>query len=300
MARHSRGVSRLRRALAILEAFTIEAPFLTLSDVAERSDMPVSTAHGIVAELVSKGLLERMADRSYRVGTRLWEIGSRTPGVLGLREIALPFLHGVQAGVRQHAQLAVHSGLDVLIIERLSARDAVVNASIVGGRIPLEHSSSGHVLLAYLEEDLIPDIVRLQRPSPITGEAIGEAELRRIIGRVRREGYAVAEGYIHQASRGIAVPVRGAQGVVVAALGVVVANDGTSPANYVRVLKHAASNISAALRRSYLPSGHPQAGPGGSYRRMVQSSDQSMQYLEAHAEAEASTMTRESPDARHR
>src|SRR5690606_33875311 len=87
-----------------------------------RPGLPVSSTHGIVAELVQHGLLERMPDRSYRVGTRLWEIGSRTPGVLGLREIALPSLHAVQAAVRQHTQLTVRSDLDVLVIERLSAR----------------------------------------------------------------------------------------------------------------------------------------------------------------------------------
>ncbi|HLS49276.1 MAG TPA: helix-turn-helix domain-containing protein [Actinomycetaceae bacterium] len=272
--------------MTILDAFTIEAPFLSLGEIAARAGMPPSTAHGIVAELVAEGLLERMADRSYRVGTRLWEIGSRTPGVLGLREIALPVLHGVQAAIRQHVQLAVHSGLDVLIIERLSARDAVVNASIVGGRIPLEHSSSGHVLLAHLEDDLVPQIVGLARPSPITGRALQEEELRGIVRRVRQAGYAVAEGYIHEASRGIAVPVHGAQGVVVAALGLVVANDGSSPAPLVSVLRRAAASLSDALRRSYLPSGHPRAGPGGSYRRMVHSSDRSMQYLEDHAGTE--------------
>lgn len=282
MARESKGVSAVSRVLTVLDAFGVDHPFLTLSEIARRAGLPVSSTHGIVAELVEHGLLERMPDRSYRVGTRLWEIGSRTPGVLGLREIALPSLHAVQAAVRQHTQLTVRSGLDVLVIERLSARDAVVNASIVGGRIPLEHSSSGLVLLAHADASVVDEVLaRGLRPATAAGIRTGD-ELRTALARVRRSGYATADGFIHEASRGIAVPVRGSQDVVVGAVGVVVANDRSSPLEYVRVLRRAAANISDALLRSYLPPEHPSARPGGAYRRMVRSSDRSMEYFEQH------------------
>ena len=101
MANNSNGASALSRAVLILETFTFEAPFLSLSAIATRSGIPLSSAQRIVAELVAHELLERMPDRSYRVGNRLWEIGTRTPGALGLREIALPFLHAIQSCVRQ-------------------------------------------------------------------------------------------------------------------------------------------------------------------------------------------------------
>jgi DNA-binding IclR family transcriptional regulator len=282
MARGSNGVSAVSRVLGVLDAFSIDAPFLTLTEIAHRAGIPVSSAHGIVVELVEHGLLERMPDRSYRVGVRLWEMGSRTPGVLGLREIAFPHLQAVQAVVRQHTQLAVRSDLDVLIIERLSARDAVVNGSMVGGRIPLQHSSSGLVLLAAADDDLVPRI--LQRGlDPQTEEGLHtERDLREAIIRTRRLGHALTEGYLYGGTRGIAVPIRGSQNVVVGALGVVVANDGNSPADYVLLLRRAAASISEALLRSYLPPEHPGARPGGVYRHLVNSSDRSMQYLEHH------------------
>ena len=99
--------------------------------------MPLSTAHRLVAELEREGLLERMPDRTYRLGVRLWEFASRTPGALGLRELARPWLEAVHARVRQHTQLGVLAGHDVLFIERMSTRDAVLNATLIGGRTPL-------------------------------------------------------------------------------------------------------------------------------------------------------------------
>jgi DNA-binding IclR family transcriptional regulator len=271
-ANQSNGTSAISRVIQILEAFTYEAPFLTLSAIAARSGIPLSSTQRIVAELVAHELLERMPDRSYRVGNRLWEIGTRTPGALGLREIALPYLHAIQSRVRQHVQLVVRSDLDVLVIDRISARDAVVNASIIGGRIPLHYSSSGIVLLAASEEGVLERVV--QRDSLQT-----EAELREAVELARREGYAVAAGRIFAGSRGIAVPIRGSQGVTIGAVGVVVPNDGSSPMPHVGLLRRAAEGISEALLRSYLPPGHPDAPPGGSYRSLVNSSELSMEFL---------------------
>jgi len=280
MARQSNGVSAISRVVLVLDTFSFETPFLSLSEISERAGIPMSSAHRIVTELVEHGLLERMPDRSYRVGNRLWEMGSRTPGALGLREIALPYLHAIQSRVRQHTQLLVRSGLDVLVIERLSARDAVVNASIVGGRIPIQHSSSGIVLLASADDDLVDKVVE-RGLSPLTDTSLRTAEqLRDAVDRARRDGFAVSTGWIFEESRGIAVPVRGSQEIVVGTISVVVPNDGSPIDDLVRLLRLAAEGVSDALLRSYLPPGHPQARPGGIYRQLVSSSERSMAYFE--------------------
>ena len=280
MARQSNGVSAISRVVMVLDTFSFEAPFLSLSEIAERAGIPMSSAHRIVSELVEHGLLERMPDRSYRVGNRLWEMGSRTPGALGLREIALPYLHAIQSRVRQHTQLLVRSGLDVLVIERLSSRDAVVNASIVGGRIPLQLSSSGIIFLANSDEDLVPAILE-RGLAPITPHSLRtETELRGAVAQAQRDRYAVSTGWIFEESRGVAVPVRGSQDVVVGAVSVVIPNDDTPVDDLVRLLRLAAEGISDALLRSYLPPGHPHARAGGVYRQLVASSDLSMAYFE--------------------
>jgi len=280
MARQSNGVSAISRVVMVLDTFSFEAPFLSLSEIAERAGIPMSSAHRIVTELVEHGLLERMPDRSYRVGNRLWEMGSRTPGALGLREIALPYLHAIQSRVRQHTQLLVRSGLDVLVIERLSSRDAVVNASIVGGRIPLQLSSSGIIFLANSDEDLVPAILE-RGLAPITPHSLRtETELRGAVAQAQRDRYAVSTGWIFEESRGVAVPVRGSQDVVVGAVSVVIPNDDTPVDDLVRLLRLAAEGISDALLRSYLPPGHPHARAGGVYRQLVASSDLSMAYFE--------------------
>ena len=137
MARGSAGESVLHKHLRILESFDAWHPFLTLTEIADAAGLAPSSAHRLIAELEREGLLERLPDRTYRLGVRLWEFASRTPGAVGLREIARPWLGAVHERVRQHVQLGVRAGRDVLFIERMSAQDAVLNATLIGGRIPL-------------------------------------------------------------------------------------------------------------------------------------------------------------------
>jgi hypothetical protein len=117
--------------------------------------------------------------------------------------------------------------------------------------------------------------------APITPFSLRtEDELRDAVARAQKDGFAVSTGWIFEESRGIAVPVRGSQEVIVGTVSVVVPNDGTPVDDLVRLLRLAAEGISEALLRSYLPPGHPHARAGGVYRQLVASSDRSMAYFE--------------------
>ena len=284
MARASGGQSVLSKHLRVLDAFVADDPFLTLTAIANHASLAPSTTHRIVGELQREGLLERLPDRTYRLGVRLWELACRTPGALGLRELARPYLQAVHARVRQHAQLAVLSGTETLFLDRLSARDAVVNATLIGGRIPLHASSSGLVLLAHAEPAVVDSVLTLPRHRYTPHTVVDEPELRAVLRRVRADGWAVCDGHIHEESRGIAVPIYGVHHDVIAAIGVVVGNDDAASLPHIELLTRAATEISAAMRAAYLPAGHFDATPGGRFRPLVSSSLRSMEYLESLSE----------------
>ena len=280
MARGSAGETSLRKHLRIIEAFDAQHLFLNLTEIAAAAGLAKSSAHRLVSELVREGLLERMPDRSYRLGVRLWEFGSRTPGGLGLRELSRPWLNAVHERVGQHAQLGVLSGHDILFIERLSTPDAVINATLIGGRMPAYSSSGGLVLLAHTDDTVVDDIIDAGI-RPLTPHAISSGpELRAAIARVRSSGFAVTDGYIHPDSRGIAVPVRTTQGAVVASMSVVVPNDGHVTAPFVELLQWAAMRTARSLDAAYHPGsiGEP-AHPRAALFAGV--SDKSLAYLES-------------------
>jgi DNA-binding IclR family transcriptional regulator len=237
----------LTRAVRVLAAFTADEPTLSVGEVARRSGLHVATASRLVAELVAHGLLERGPDRQVRVGVRLWELGARASPTVSLRDAAMPFLEDVHAVVGHHVQLGVLDGEDVIFLERLSARDAVVNFSRIAGRLDLPTSSSGLVLLAHAPP-AVQERVLARPPRPVTPAGFRTAaQLRTALAEVRRTQAAVLAGHQHPDATGVAVPVRDARGEVVAALSVIVPNDGRGP-TLVPLLSATARGISRALR----------------------------------------------------
>jgi DNA-binding IclR family transcriptional regulator len=279
MARGSAGESVLHKHLRLLQAFDTLRPFMTLTEMADAAGLPLSTAHRLASELEREGLLERMPDRTYRLGLRLWEFASRTPGALGLRELARPWLEAVHVRVRQHTQLGVLAGHDVVFIERMSTRDAVLNATLIGGRTPLPVSSSGLVLLAHAEAGLVDEVIAAGWPAFTPATIRGADALRAKLRHVRADGFAVTDGQIHLESRGIAVPVMGPHQVVYAAIGVVVANDGTSPQPAIELLTMAATGIRHALEEAYLPGRSATSDGTRAMRALVSTSQRSLDYF---------------------
>ena len=248
MANSRSGDSMTTRLVRVLDTFSAERTVQTVTDIARRAGLPTSTTHRIVDELVREGLLERDEGRRIRLGMRLWELALRGSMALRLRQAALPHMERVQTVVREHTQLAVLEQGEALFLERLSHPSAGANITRVAGRLPLHASSSGLVLLAHADP-LVRERVLSSPLSPVSAETPTDpGGLRRLLARIRRDGYVVAPGTVESVSTGVAAPIRD-RGEVVAALSVVLPR-GTAPDLAVDALARAATAIDADLKSS--------------------------------------------------
>lgn len=238
----------LRRATQLLTAFTPDRPALTLTQLARRAGLPLTTTHRLVAELVNCGLLERDAGGEYRVGLRLWEIASLAPRGLGLRERALPYMEDLFAVTRENVQLAVREGVESVYVERLAGRHAIPVLTRVGGRFPLHPTGVGRVLLAHAPADIQEAVLAgpLAKFTPLT--VVDPDALRKILADVRAHGFAVNDRQVTMDSLSVAAPIRSADGEVVAAVSIVVAAGTTLPAALAPAVRATAQGITRALR----------------------------------------------------
>ena len=247
-----RGRSVTSRALAVLDAFDASAPRLTLTEIAERSGTPLTTAHRLLAELTEWGALARRADGRYEIGRRLWDLGLLAPVSLELRQVAAPFLLDVHTATRDTVHLAVRDGLSALYVERISGRESVPVVSQVGSRLPLHATGVGKVLLASAPDDVVAEA--LAAPARATRHTVVDpARLRRELTEVRRRGWARTAEEMSLGTLSVAVPVRVERGsgtVVAAALGIVVPSHRRDLARLVPVLEVAARGIGRALARA--------------------------------------------------
>ena len=234
------------RALTILGAFAAEPEQgLTVSGVAEQTGLPMSTVHRLCGQLEQEQVLERSPDGRYRVGLRLWELGLLAPRSQGLRQVALPYLEDLYAVTHQHVQLMVLDGADAVVVERLSARDAVRLAGRPGGRLPVHATSGGVVLLAHEDDEAVASVLAegLQRYTPTT--IASEPTLRATLSLARRQGWIALKDQLTPGSVSVAAPIVGPRRRVVAAVSVIV--DGDDGAHLVPAVLTTARAIGRAL-----------------------------------------------------
>jgi DNA-binding IclR family transcriptional regulator len=247
------GRSVTARAFAVLEAFTPESPALTLSNIARRAGLPLTTTHRLLAELCASRALERDGSGTYRIGLRLWEIASLAPRGVPLREAALPFLEDLYEVTHENAQLGVREGHDVVYIERIAGRRAVGVLTRVGGRFPLHASGIGLVLLAHAPESVQRSVLEgpLRRFTDYTITDPGR--LKRVLAQVRRDGVAISDRQVTDDAMSVAAPISDAGGEVIAALSVVAAASGAVAERLAPAVRAAALGTSRALSARQRP-----------------------------------------------
>jgi DNA-binding IclR family transcriptional regulator len=241
--------SVIQKAVDILAGFRAGNAELTLAELTRRSSLPHATARRICGELVSAGWLEQTERGSFVVGLKVWETGSLAPRSLPLREAAMPFMSVLNESLRQHVQLAVREAEEAVVIERLSAKDAVDVVSHVAGRLPLHSTGVGKVLLAFAPQTLIASILDgtllSETPETITDPRVLAQEL----GQVRAHGFAVVRGETSIGTDSVAARITAPDGSVVAALSVLVPSGTVSLPSLAPAVVAAARGISESLRQ---------------------------------------------------
>ena len=241
------GASLVDRTLDVLGAFDERHRRLRLTELAARSGLSAPTTLRIVRRLVEAGALERTDDGSYVVGRRLWDLGLLAPVQTGLREVAAPFLQDLQAATRATVHLAERDGDRVLYLDRLSGVASVPVVSRVGSRLPMHATGVGKVLLAHAPAEVQQRVLAdLRRLTPYT--VVTPGALARQLERVRRDGFATTQEELTLGACSVAVPVRGAEGDVVAALGIVVPSLRRDRERLVAALSVAAAGVTRQLR----------------------------------------------------
>ena len=239
------GATVTSRALALLGAFDEHHRRLTLTELAERAQLPMPTAHRLVGELVTWGALTRAPTGEYAIGRRLWDLGLLAPVQTGLRELASPYLHDLYGATLATVHLAVRDGAEVLYVDRLAGHASVPVVSSIGSRLPLHSTGVGKVLLAHapaeVQRGVLADLGRVT-PYTITQPGL----LRRQLGRVQRDGYATTTEEMSLGGCSVAVPIRRGPDVV-AALGMVVPSLKKDRAKLVGALQVASRGIGRAL-----------------------------------------------------
>jgi DNA-binding IclR family transcriptional regulator len=143
------GVDAVGRALAILRTFGPERPEMTLTEIAEQTDLYKSTVLRLAASLEAGGFLTRGSDRVYRPGPELWRLGSLYRRSLDVGEVIRPALQRLVEATTETASFYIRDGDDRICLYRVNSPRAVRHHLDEGQRLPLNSGAAGHILGAY-------------------------------------------------------------------------------------------------------------------------------------------------------
>ncbi|MFV0407323.1 MAG: IclR family transcriptional regulator [Propioniciclava sp.] len=136
-------VSVLDRILAIIEALGADGGSQSISELAERTQLPKSTVSRLVAEMVDKRYLVRTSS-GVSLGLRLFELGARANPPRKLRELAHPVLTELHRATGERVILAVRLGSDMLKITSIPGR-----IDVGALRAPARTTATGKAWLAH-------------------------------------------------------------------------------------------------------------------------------------------------------
>ena len=208
------------RALAVLGAYTLEEPEMSLSRLARACGLPVATVFRLARELEEGRFLDRDDSGRYRLGVHLWEMGLLSPVYGRMRENAMPFLLRLHVATGQTVQLAVVDGFDAIYIEKLTSEIAVPIQTRIGSRIPLHATGVGKALLAFSPTSFIEVFLGMPLPRFTDSTKTNRRALARDLSQVATDGFARSTGEYLLGSTSIAAPVI-VGGTVIAAIGLV-------------------------------------------------------------------------------
>lgn len=232
-------VQVMSRMFALIDVLASEGQAVSLKTASERTGLHPSTAHRILNDLASGGLVERSGPGHYRLGLRLLHLGNLVKSRLDVREHAGRPMQELHRLSGHQVSLFVRQDDEAVCIERTVAeRHGVQLAHTDGMRTPLTQSAAGKVLLLDESGLVLQALCQLQ--------ADNLDHLQRELGTIRSQGIAVHHEALGAGQHVAATPIHDDLGRVIASL-TLSWQGGDLREEWVSALKDTARRISAAL-----------------------------------------------------
>jgi IclR family pca regulon transcriptional regulator len=205
-------IAGLEKGLQIIEAFNDTHPRLTASTAARRTGITRTATRRYLRTLEHLGYVESdghlfwLTPRVLRLGWSYFDSAK-------LPRAVQPYLQRLSLALGGAAYFAVMDENDIVFVAR-DGSNLVQNVGyVLGARIPA-------ILSTYTPEDVDKWLSgrKFIPYSPFT--ATTEEAVRQLIDNARTNGYALLEQQIAQRVRGIAVPIRTHEGLVVGSISV--------------------------------------------------------------------------------
>jgi IclR family KDG regulon transcriptional repressor len=212
----------LDRTFAIFDVLMDSGKEVGIGDLTSKLKLSKSTVHRILMNLEANRFVERAGPGGrYRLGPRLFELGTKALATLNLREEAEPCLEHLVARTGETAHFGVLRDGKVTSLFNVQTKRSLGTASTVGRRIPIYCTSLGKSILAFHPKNEAETIIRKCQFRACTQNTITRPSLLMVeLEKIRKRGYALDDEEFEIGLRCIGAPVRNHLGVVIGAISI--------------------------------------------------------------------------------
>lgn len=204
----SRSVETISR---ILSLFSTEKGEVGIREASQSLGVYPSRVHRLLSSLEGCGLLEKGLDRKYRLGERIFELGSLYPHHLPLRKIARPHAEELAKRFKTNVQLAVPSRMrpcSVIIIDRIINLQSPSFIQRLSLNVPMHCCAVGKCILAFMPAEKRKRALKEMKLVPFTKNTITNIRnLEAQLSRIKKNGFAVDQGEIFENVNCVGAPI---------------------------------------------------------------------------------------------
>lgn len=203
----------VNQALAVLEYIASASEPQAVTTLSQRFGTSKATMHRLLTTLRARGYVVRdPITARYGFGLTAGRLAQQAGVAECLTEACAPALRWLWRTAKETVLLAVQDGDKAVIVEKLGSPRPVLATYSLGRVMPLHAVSTGMVLLSYLPDSEIDEILagglaEYTVRTPTTAEDLWD-EIR----SVRRLGYAINREGFRDGVSGVAAPVVGPDG----------------------------------------------------------------------------------------
>jgi DNA-binding IclR family transcriptional regulator len=224
------GDGTVGKALQVLDQVAAFGRPVRFSEVLERSPFPKATLYRFVQTLTNQRMLSYNPDRqTYAPGVRLVRLAHAAWEQSSLAPVASPYIESLSRLVGETVHLAQLDHAQVLYVDKRNAANPIAMYSQAGKVGPAYCTGVGKVMMAFLEETQLAQIIAQQSFHEFTSSTLtSEDALRAELAEIKRHGYGFDREEHEPKIICVAMPILTARGRVLGALSVTSSTDRTN------------------------------------------------------------------------
>lgn len=237
---------------------------LTLSELTAQTDIPKSTLFRILATLEHRGCVHLdEGTKRYRLGLKMWELGSAYIEQSDLDSAATPYMQGLAETCGESVFLGTLDDGDVVYVRRIESPQSIAVVRKLGHRVPVYCTATGEAMLAFLPDEDIERVVEgLNMEAHTASTNTDRDTLRRRLDTVRADGVAVVDGEYNPNLLCVSAPVLDSTGHVRAAITVAMLSSQTTDERVADVKRHVRRATQSVSRELGYLDKQPTVGKG--------------------------------------